>query len=58
MGDAQLQVDSQTTLPLKNVLVVPRIVRNLLFVSQLTQDLSCTYEFFADGFRIKDKATG
>ncbi|KAK2981324.1 hypothetical protein RJ640_007025 [Escallonia rubra] len=44
-------------IPLKDVLVVPDIKKNLLFVSQLTQDYPCYFEFAKYGFSIKDQKT-
>jgi len=43
---------------LKNILVAPSIVRNLLSVHQLTRDNSCSFEFDAHGFSIKDLRMG
>jgi histone deacetylase 1/2 len=43
---------------LKNILVAPSIVRNLLSVRQFTRDNSCSFEFDAHGFSIKDLRTG
>ncbi|KAF8396137.1 hypothetical protein HHK36_017750 [Tetracentron sinense] len=45
-------------LPLSNVLLVPKITKNLLSVGQLSDDLSYIFEFSSDGFVIKDKKTG
>jgi hypothetical protein len=42
---------------LNNVLVVPAIVRNLLSVRQFTRDNSCSIEFGALGFSVKDLRT-
>jgi len=42
---------------LNNVLVVPAIVRNLLSVRQFTRDNSCSIEFDALGFSVKDLRT-
>ena len=42
---------------LNNVLVVPSIVRNLLSVRQFTRDNSCSVEFDAFGFSVKDLRT-
>ncbi|TXG57288.1 hypothetical protein EZV62_018601 [Acer yangbiense] len=39
---------------LKDVLVVPKLTKKLLSVSQLTLDNACTFEFNANGFVIKD----
>jgi hypothetical protein len=43
---------------LKNILVAPSIVRNLLSVHQFTRDNSCSFEFDAHGFSIKDLRMG
>jgi len=42
---------------LNNVLIVPSIVRNLLSVRQFTHDNSCSIEFDAFGFSVKDLRT-
>ena len=42
---------------LRNVLVVPSLVRNLLSVRQFTRDNNCTIEFDAFGFSVKDLQT-
>jgi hypothetical protein len=43
---------------LNNVLVAPSVVRNLLSVRQFTRDNSCSIEFDAFGFSVKDLRTG
>jgi hypothetical protein len=45
---------ANTTFQLNNVLVAPALVRNLLSVYQFTRDNSCSIEFDALGFSIKD----
>jgi len=45
---------TNTTFHLNNVLVAPALVRNLLFVRQFTRDNSCSIEFDALGFSVKD----
>ena len=45
---------SQGNLQLNDVLVVPKLKKNLLSVSQLIDDNSCIFEFNSDGFVIKD----
>ena len=40
---------------LKDVLVVPQLKKNLLFVAQLTNDFHCSLEFDANGFIIKNR---
>jgi hypothetical protein len=47
-----------STYRLNNVLVAPALVRNLLSVRQFTRDNSCSIEFDAYGFSVKDKQTG
>jgi hypothetical protein len=47
-----------STYRLNNVLVAPELVRNLLSVRQFTRDNSCSIEFDACGFSVKDKQTG
>jgi hypothetical protein len=47
-----------TNFALNNILVAPSIVRNLLFVRQFTRDNSCSFEFDAHGFFVKDLRTG
>jgi hypothetical protein len=43
---------------LNNVLVAPSIIHNLLSVCQFTRDNSCSIEFDAFGFSIKELRTG
>jgi histone deacetylase 1/2 len=43
--------------PLRNVLVVPSLVNNLLSVRQFTKDNNCSIEFDALGFSVKDIQT-
>ena len=45
---------ADTTFDLNNVLIAPSLVRNLLPVHQFTRDNSCSIEFDALGFSIKD----
>ena len=47
-----------TNFALNNILVAPSIVRNLLSVRQFTRDNSCSFEFDAHGFSVKDLRTG
>jgi hypothetical protein len=47
-----------STFALNNVLVVPSIVQNLLSVRQFIRDNSCSIEFDAFGFSVKDISTG
>ncbi|KAJ8635133.1 hypothetical protein MRB53_009400 [Persea americana] len=46
-----------TSIPLKNVLLVPNIKKSLLFVSQLTSDFPCYFEFNKSQFTIKNLMT-
>lgn len=57
IGDSSLE-SSYGVVPLQNVLVVPNIHKNLIYVSQLTKDQSCIFEFSDNGFLIKDRQTG
>lgn len=43
-----------TSFPLHHVLVVPSLVKNLIFVHQFTRDNSCSIEFDSFGFIVKD----
>ena len=45
---------TQGKLHLNNTLVVPNLKKNLLSVSQLTNDNDCIFEFNSNGFVIKD----
>jgi hypothetical protein len=47
-----------TTFHLNNVLIAPALVRNLLSVPQFTRDNSCSIEFDAFGFSVKDNIRG
>ncbi|PWA62706.1 ribonuclease H-like domain-containing protein [Artemisia annua] len=44
-------------LHLHNVLVNPKIIKNLIYVRQFTRDNNCTIEFDAFGFSVKDFLT-
>ena len=48
---------SRSGLKLKEVLVVPKINKNLLSVSKLAKDNCCTLEFDETNFVVKDKKT-
>lgn len=52
-GKALLKT-TQGKLHLNNVLVVPKLKKKLLYVSQLINDNSCTFEFNNNGFVIKN----
>ncbi|GJY79980.1 ribonuclease H-like domain-containing protein [Tanacetum coccineum] len=42
------------SLHLNNVLIIPHIVKNLIYVHQFVRDNNCTVEFDAFGFSVKD----
>ncbi|KAF8401648.1 hypothetical protein HHK36_012594 [Tetracentron sinense] len=56
IGEAHIN-EKSTPIDLKNVLLVPEIKKDLLSVSQLTNDMPYTFEFNSDGFVIKDRRT-
>ncbi|KAF8408531.1 hypothetical protein HHK36_007687 [Tetracentron sinense] len=56
IGEGKIDT-GMTTLPLKNVLLVPTIKRSLLSVSKLTTDYPCYFEFDCNEFKIKDLKT-
>ncbi|GKU95409.1 hypothetical protein SLEP1_g8773 [Rubroshorea leprosula] len=45
------------SLNLNDVLVVPELKKNLLFVSKFTDENPCVFEFSSNGFVIKDQVT-
>ncbi|GJR20148.1 ribonuclease H-like domain-containing protein [Tanacetum coccineum] len=45
------------SLHLNNVLIIPHIVKNLIYVRQVIRDNNCTIEFDAFGFFVKDFLT-
>lgn len=47
----------KSSLLLSNVLVVPCIKKNLIFINQLTKDNNCCVTFSSSGFTIQDRAT-
>jgi hypothetical protein len=53
-GKALLKT-TQGKLHLNNILVVPKLKKNLLSVSQLINDNDCIFEFNSNGFTIKDQ---
>ncbi|KAF8389069.1 hypothetical protein HHK36_025754 [Tetracentron sinense] len=57
VGSATIPIGSKKIM-LDNVLLVPKIARNLLSVSQMIDDNSCIFEFSSTGFVIKDQKTG
>ena len=56
-GTSTLSV-ANTTFHLNNVLVALALVRNLLSIRQFTRDNSCSIEFDALGFSVKDLQMG
>ncbi|GKB15753.1 ribonuclease H-like domain-containing protein [Tanacetum coccineum] len=48
---------SHGDLHLRNVLITPSIVKNLIYVRQFVRDNNCTIEFDAFGFSVKDFTT-
>ena len=57
IGSSKL-LTSSTTFPLKHVLHVPDIQKNLVSVSQFTRDHDVFIEFHANYFCVKDETTG
>ena len=57
IGSSKL-LTSSTYFPLKNVLHVPDIQKNLVSVSQFTHDHDVFIEFHANYFCVKDETTG
>ena len=55
-GNSRLYTND-TSFLLKDVLLVPSLIRNLLSVRKFTRDNSCTIEFDAFGFSVKDLLT-
>ena len=49
---------AERPLYLRNVLVSPHIIKNLISVQQFTTDNSCSVEFDSFGLSVKDLATG
>nr|CAD1837421.1 unnamed protein product [Ananas comosus var. bracteatus] len=56
IGETRI-TNGKSSIPLREVLLVPNIQQNLLSVSQLTNDYPCQFEFRNDGFEIKDLKT-
>lgn len=56
-GHTTLTQNPFRTLSLKNVLITPQIIKNLIFVRQFTHDNKCTIEFDEFGFSVKDFRT-
>ena len=58
-GHEQLSFpSSQKPLTLKNVLYVPKLIKNLISVRKFTHDNTVSVEFDPFGFSVKDLATG
>jgi hypothetical protein len=55
-GSSILKID-MSNFTLNNILVAPSLVHNLLFVRQFTRDNSCSIEFDASGFSVKEPRT-
>ncbi|GJZ29747.1 ribonuclease H-like domain-containing protein, partial [Tanacetum coccineum] len=55
-GHSILQSPTKS-LHLNNVLIIPHIVKNLIYVRQFVRDNNCTIEFDAFGFSVKDFLT-
>lgn len=53
VGHSTLGFNSCRTLYLKNVLITPQIIKNLIFVRQFTRDNKCSIEFDKFGFFCK-----
>jgi hypothetical protein len=56
-GSSILKTDMSNFI-LNNILVAPSLVHNLLSVRQFTRDNSCSIEFDASGFSVKEPRTG
>jgi hypothetical protein len=56
-GSSILKID-MSNFTLNNILVAPSLVHNLLSVRQFTRDNSCSIEFDASGFSVKEPRTG
>lgn len=57
IGETELNAPSRS-FNLKDVLIVPSIKRNLLFVHKFCDDNSSSFEFDSIGFCVKDKKPG
>lgn len=58
MGNTDLSfTNPYRPLSLKNVLITPNIIKNLIFVCRFTNDNSCSIEFDPYGFSVKDLQT-
>ncbi|KAK2985451.1 hypothetical protein RJ640_006747 [Escallonia rubra] len=55
-GNASIHSNTRK-LDLRNILCVPKIVKNFLFVQRFTFDNSCFFEFLPNHFVIKDQRT-
>jgi hypothetical protein len=56
-GSSILKTDT-SNFTLNNILVAPSLVHNLLSAHQFTRDNSCSIEFDASGFSVKEPRTG
>ena len=57
IASADIASASGTSLPLRNVLLCPGITKSLLYVSKLTNDYPCSFEFDYNQVCVKDKQT-
>lgn len=58
MGDTDLSFSNPYhSLSLKNVLITPNIIKNLISVRSFTKDNSCSVEFVPFGFFVMDLQT-
>jgi hypothetical protein len=56
-GHTSFQSPSSHVFHLNHVLLVPHLIHNLLYIHQFTRDNSCSVEFDARGFSVKDLKT-
>jgi hypothetical protein len=54
---SSLRTPSGHVFKLKNVLLVPNLIRNFLSIRKFTRDNFCSFEFDAFGFSVKDLKT-
>ena len=57
-GNITLQLPLQPFIHLNNVLHVPKLSNNLIFIHKLTKDLNCAITFFHSHRVFQDLATG
>lgn len=56
-GTGDLCVRNETILPLNDVLLVPKLKKNLMSISQLNSQLPVNCEFFYVSIYVKDRKT-